>query len=378
MSGKRKAEDVSHDMTKRGRYDTSTALVVSGTAADDEQDDVVERTSSLSAPTLVLEGHGAPVNSVKFSSDGNLLASASSDKSIMLWRTFASGSSNYLVMNGHRNAVLELHWSAKDDDTIYTASADKTVGIWDTTDGTLIRRMTGHQSIVNSVCPVRRGPELLISGSDDGLARVWDARVRRGAQQIEHDYPVTAVCFGDQSSRVYTAGIDNIIRAWDLRNVGQPVSVTGAGASKEAKDAIASAYSSVETLDLSGHVDTPTSLALSPRGTEILSNAMDSSVRLWDVQPFVVPGSGREKKRFDGAKHGFEKTLIKASFSPDGALIGAGSADRNVFVWDATTAEVLYCLPGHKGTVNEVAFHPTEPIIVSCGVDKQIFLGELN
>ena len=80
----------------------------------------------------------------------------------------------------------------------------------------------------------------------------------------------------------------------------------------------------------------------------------------------------------DGAKHGFEKTLIRASFSPDGALIGAGSADRNVFVWDALTAEVLYCLPGHKGTVNEVAFHPSEPVIVSCGVDKQIFLGELN
>ena len=102
---------------------------MSGTAADDEQGDEVERTSSLSAPTMLLEGHGAAVNSVKFSSDGNLLASASSDKSVMLWRTFASGSSNYLVLNGHRNAVLELHWSNKDDETLYTASADSKSGL---------------------------------------------------------------------------------------------------------------------------------------------------------------------------------------------------------------------------------------------------------
>jgi Prp8 binding protein len=27
--------------------------------------------------------------------------------------------------------------------------------------------------------------------------------------------------------------------------------------------------------------------------------------------------------------------------------------------------------------VNDVVFHPTEPIVASCGSDKKIFLGEL-
>lgn len=38
---------------------------------------------------------------------------------------------------------------------------------------------------------------------------------------------------------------------------------------------------------------------------------------------------------------------------------------------------MLYALPGHKGSVNEVVFHPKEPIIGSCSNDRTLFLGEL-
>jgi len=33
---------------------------------------------------------------------------------------------------------------------------------------------------------------------------------------------------------------------------------------------------------------------------------------------------------------------------------------------------------GHTATVNEVDFHPTEPIIGSCSSDKKIYLGEIK
>lgn len=35
---------------------------------------------------------------------------------------------------------------------------------------------------------------------------------------------------------------------------------------------------------------------------------------------------------------------------------------RFVYVWDTTSRRILYKLPGHAGSVNEVAFHPEEPI----------------
>ena len=48
-----------------------------------------------------------------------------------------------------------------------------------------------------------------------------------------------------------------------------------------------------------------------------------------------------------------------------------------VYIWDAASRALLYQLPGHSGSVNETAFHPSEPIILSAGSDKQLYLGEL-
>ena len=35
---------------------------------------------------------------------------------------------------------------------------------------------------------------------------------------------------------------------------------------------------------------------------------------------------------------------------------------RFVYVWDAVTQRLEYKLPGHLGSVNDVHFHPKEPI----------------
>jgi len=127
---------------------------------------------------------------------------------------------------------------------------------------------------------------------------------------------------------------------------------------------------------MSGHTDTVAGLRLSPDGSFILSNAMDNTVRMWDIRPFAP--LERCLKVFTGAQHNFEKNLIKCSWSPDGLMISSGSADRFVYVWDTNSRRILYKLPGHNGSVNDVDFHPNELILMSCGSDKKIYLGELQ
>lgn len=39
---------------------------------------------------------------------------------------------------------------------------------------------------------------------------------------------------------------------------------------------------------------------------------------------------------------------------------------------------MMYKLPGHKGSVNEVAFHPTQPIVASASNDLSVIIGEVN
>ena len=64
--------------------------------------------------------------------------------------------------------------------------------------------------------------------------------------------------------------------------------------------------------------------------------------------------------------------------SPIVLAVTCGSADNFVYVWDVATKRILYKLPGHSGSVNEVDFHPTQPIIGSCANDKSIYLGEIR
>ena len=56
--------------------------------------------------------------------------------------------------------------------TLVSCSSDKTVACWDYETGMRIKRLKGHSSFVNSCCPARRGPELIVSGSDDGTVKV--------------------------------------------------------------------------------------------------------------------------------------------------------------------------------------------------------------
>eukprot|EP00897_Mesotaenium_endlicherianum_P004403 jgi/Mesen1/3991/ME000210S03227 len=309
----------------------------------------VRRTSNLFAPIMLLSGHAAAVYTMKFNGDGSVVASGSHDKEIFLWRT-EEDCDNFMVLKGHKNAVLELHWTA-DSAHIVSASPDRTVRAWDAQTGKQIKKMAEHSSFVNSCCPARRGPPLVVSGSDDGTAKLWDLRHRGCVQTLAARYQITAVAFSDGADKVYSGGIDDEIKVWDLR-----------------KGEVA--------MSLAGHTDAITGMRLSPDGSYLLTNSMDCTLRIWDMRPYAP--QNRCVKVFAGHQHSLEKHLLKCDWSSDGSRITAGSADRMVYIWDTTSRRILYKLPGHKGSVNEAVFHPTEPIIGSCSSDKQIYLGEFD
>eukprot|EP00008_Paramoeba_atlantica_P005783 CAMPEP_0201477790 /NCGR_PEP_ID=MMETSP0151_2-20130828/2753_1 /ASSEMBLY_ACC=CAM_ASM_000257 /TAXON_ID=200890 /ORGANISM="Paramoeba atlantica, Strain 621/1 / CCAP 1560/9" /LENGTH=345 /DNA_ID=CAMNT_0047858629 /DNA_START=60 /DNA_END=1097 /DNA_ORIENTATION=- len=309
----------------------------------------VQRSSELLAPTLLLEGHKGPVHSLEFSPDGNLLASGSFDKTVALWYIWGECVNSHLF-TGHKNAVLDVHWSP-DSQTVYSCSADSSGMIWDVESGERVKKLTGHASIVNSICPARRGPPLLVTGSDDCTAKVWDERVKGPTSTLKTKYQLTSVSFSDGADQVFLAGIDPAVACYDLRKPDLPL------------------------YGMEGHTDTVTSISLSPNGHELLSNGMDNSVRIWDVRPF---SSNRATKSISGVQHGIEKNLLKCRWSADGRMVSAGSSNRFVMIWSSLNGRLLHQLPGHNGAVWDIAFHPSQPIIASGSSDQTIYLGELN
>lgn len=276
----------------------------------------------LFAPNVRLTGHGAEVYCVKFSPDGNQLASAGFDKLIFLWDVYRE-CKNTATLKGHKNAITEINYST-DGTKLYSSSADKTVGVWDLEAMKKIKKFTGHTSFVNSCSPARRGLDIVVSGSDDATAKVWDLRMKEAVHSLDCKYQVTATLFNDTAEKVITAGIDNQIKIWDLRT------------------------KKVENY-LGGHMDTITGLALSSDGSYLLSNSMDMTVRCWDIRPFVTTPS-RCVKIFQGSTHNYEKNLLRVGWSEDGLQITAGSADGYLLTLFscANEANVGMCMCGTR------------------------------
>jgi len=88
----------------------------------------------------------------------------------VLWRTYGE-CENYAVLSGHKGAILDLNWS-RDSRTVFTSSADSLLASWDVDTKARIRRYVGHEDIVNAMDITRRGPEMIVSGSDDGTIGV--------------------------------------------------------------------------------------------------------------------------------------------------------------------------------------------------------------
>lgn len=219
---------------------------------------------------------------------------------------------------------------------------------WDLENGTRIRRYVGHEEIVNTMDISKRGEELLVSGSDDGSIGLWDPRTKHAVDYIQTEFPITAIAISEAGNEVYSGGLDNDIKVWDLRK-----------------------KSTVYTM--LGHQDTVTSLRVSPDSQSLVSFAMDSTVRTWDIRPFAP--TERHIRTFDGASVGLEKNLIRASWDNDGKHVAVGSCDGTATIWSCETGKLTYKLPGHKGTVNCVEFGPgPEPI----GKSSIYHLGRAN
>jgi cytochrome c len=119
-----------------------------------------------------LPGNGFSINALAFAPNGRLL-SASSDKTVRVWD--AGQRREIFRYGGREHPVLALALASDDRDGMLVASAtsEGTVDLWRLADGALRRSLYAARGPIWALAFSRDARVLLSSGSD-GIVRLWD------------------------------------------------------------------------------------------------------------------------------------------------------------------------------------------------------------
>lgn len=136
---------------------------------------------------FIRDNHLGCVNAVRWSASGQMLATGSDDKLVMIWKkspgtggSFGSAGMAknienwrcFSTLRGHAGDVLDLAWSPQDR-YLASCSVDNNIIVWDAQSfPTVIAMLKGHTGLVKGVSwdPVGK---FLASQSDDRSVKIW-------------------------------------------------------------------------------------------------------------------------------------------------------------------------------------------------------------
>ena len=335
-----------------------------------------------------------PVNAVAYSPGGNTVAVASIDSKVRLWDARTTKLKTILI--GHTGPVDSVIYSP-DGKIIATAGGwkDYTIRLWDAGTGETKSVLTGYTPI-NAVAYSPDGKTIATGGDYHSNAlQLWNAKTKKlKTTYTEHaDGTLSSMVYAPDGNTIAAVGLrDNTVRLW-FTGTGEHKTTFKHANTERGYDIASVAYSpdGNTIAAVGGHYknhkgtvylwhaqtknrkiiyegsDYISVVAYSPDGRTIATGSWNGNVQVWHTV------TGEVLKTIATRHKGGVESL---AYSPDGKMIATGGGYRDAIVqlWDAVTGEHKARLRGHTKTVSSVAYSPDGKTIATGSTDGTIRL----
>ena len=280
--------------------------------------------------------HSDDIWCLTFSQNNQWLASGSKDNTTKIWDT--SDWSLIKTLTGHTDYVESLSFSSNNQ-WLASGSKDNTTIIWDTSDWGLSRTLTGHSDLVYSVA-FSPDDQLLASASEDNTIKIWDTSNWNCIKNLSSD-------------------VENIAFSY---NGNYLVADNDANESYELKIWDTSDWSLLRIL--TGHTDHILEIIFSQNNEWLASCSFDNIIKIWETSNWnsIVTLTGHSD------------IIYTLDFSPESNFLASGSEDDTIKIWDTSDWQNIKTLTNHTDDVRSVVFSPNNQWLVSGSCDDSIII----